>query len=116
MKYQTQVLNILIGAKALILKGWCKNWSAVTCTGANVSPYDKRAVRWCLGGAIFVAGRLFVNADSGCDPVVQEARRILEKILHYSCSIERFNDEAKTKEEVVRALTEAISYVESYHG
>jgi hypothetical protein len=51
-----KVISILEKAQALIRKGWCQMSLAKDKHGYYCKPKSKKAVRWCLEGALIRAG------------------------------------------------------------
>jgi hypothetical protein len=46
---------LLIRARGLIARGWCRGTLARSFLGFQVSPYSTRACRWCPSGALRAA-------------------------------------------------------------
>ncbi|HEX7355286.1 MAG TPA: hypothetical protein VF288_10690 [Mycobacteriales bacterium] len=51
------VRDTLVAARALVERGWCRGYAAVTAEGVDCDPRDPRAVRWTAIGALPVADR-----------------------------------------------------------
>ena len=104
-----QIKQILIGAKALIQKGWTRG-----------SFFNDG--RYCLDGALMQAGGSDVRGDMVKHGSIDE-NRILAKAEGYlysvlnnyqtSMSIISFNDQQKTKKPVLDLLTKAIERLEN---
>jgi hypothetical protein len=80
---------------------WTKGDLARNSRGIGIIPYDSKAIRWCLLGAI-----------DKCYPGVKERRRIYLKIRIQlgspNCNISGWNDSPRTKFKDVKALVEKL--------
>jgi len=96
-----ETTTLLIRARALLVRGWCRGTPARSRLGVQVSPLSRRAVAWCAGGALFAA-RL---TASGLD-YHRAAARLIAAIG--GVSVADFNDTQETVEPVLAAFDRAI--------
>jgi hypothetical protein len=96
---------LLIRARALLERGWCRRTAARNFFGFAVGPYSDRATSWCAGGALDAA-RL-----SASDLVLRRARNRLIAAIGGE-ALATFNDLQKTVEPVLAAFDKAIGLIE----
>jgi hypothetical protein len=102
---ETEVVDeataLLIRARALVARGWCRWTEARNLLGFQVSPYSRWASRWCPRGAL-KAARLgasqFDHNHALCRLVAAMGEFIAE-----------FNDRQETVEAVLAAFDRAIA-------
>jgi hypothetical protein len=93
---------LLIRARALVARGWCRGASASGLLGFRVSPYSSRAVAWCMSGALEAAALIAADLDR------HRARcRLLAAIG--GVPVADFNDTQETVEPVLAAFDRAIA-------
>jgi hypothetical protein len=93
---------LLIRARGLLERGWCRYYLAKSQYGRPVGPTSKRAVMWCAYGALFAAG---VPRNQGA---VHPAILRLEAAIP-NAGIASFNNLQKTVEPVLAAFDRAIA-------
>lgn len=97
-----EVTALLIRARALVARGWCRGANASDMFGFRVSPYSRHAVAWCMGGALSAAALTASDLDR------RNAQCRL--IVAIGCaSVPDFNDAQKTVEPVLAAFDRAIA-------
>jgi hypothetical protein len=100
------IVETLIRARQLLLKGWCKGASARDQNGVECDATDKCAREWCIDGATWASCRLrFGRRDSfgKCLQIIEKANRL--------CQTDLSNDRRRTKKaDVIRWMTNAIEY------
>lgn len=97
-----EVAIILEKAAALVGEGWCQKTLAMDAVGRKVIPEDRRAVRWCLRGALYLAEQL-----SAVRGAALHAARNVEKMLGCA-SLSAWNDmRGRTQSEVVAVPRQA---------
>lgn len=89
----------------LLEKGWTTNVHARDENDTIVSPYDKKACKWCITGAIF-------KVTDGYGPKWEAVMSVISKFIDYSIII--WNDDyGTTQEQVIMAVRfTAIAYKE----
>jgi hypothetical protein len=92
---------LLIRARALVARGWCRGARARNFLGFAVSQYSRWATRWCASGAL-AAARLVA---SGVDYRRAQLRLIAAMGDEY---IFDFNDRQRTVQPVLAAFDRAI--------
>lgn len=102
MKKNKTPLQILESARRLIIKGWCRGAFSVTKNGRPVYPWNKKAARWCVAGAL-----------SRLDPTsTYEEPKAAEKYLIEAAGtklLTEWNDKkGRTKKEVIQLYDRAI--------
>lgn len=103
-------LQILEGAEVLLNQGWCQETFARDHAGnttLHTSPY---ACSWCLTGAMLRASGSYLPTDD-FEAAVTALVQVLEDI-NFSASISRFNDQAKSLEEVLDVVHKAKVYLQ----
>jgi hypothetical protein len=106
---------VLQEAKRLIEKGWAKETFARNAHGRPCHVFDRRAVAFCMVGAIERAaadllgyrGRSIVGFYLSARPLALRARAILEADETITMKLERFNDCA-SKQRVLAAFDRAL--------
>jgi hypothetical protein len=93
---------LLIRARALVARGWCRRTPARNRFGFRVSPYSRWATRWCASGAI-QAARLTAS-----DLAWRRACARLSIAMGYGL-FWLFNDYQKNVEPVLAAFDRAIA-------
>jgi hypothetical protein len=97
-------LRYLIGARAFLERGWCREAQARDADGAEVPPTDERAA-WCPLGALRAAGMPI--PEYGTHRALIRLGETLP--LHYRDTIGWFNDQQTTVEPVLAAFDQAIA-------
>jgi hypothetical protein len=93
---------LLIRARALIERGWCRRVFARNLLGFQVSSYSRWATSWCASGALDAAALVASDMDR------RRARcRLLNAIGGET--IGDFNDRQKNVEPVLAAFDRAIA-------
>lgn len=93
---------LLVRARALVARGWCRGTEARTYFGYLVSPYSEWAVKWCMSGALEAAALIASDLER------RRARcRLIDAIG--GISIADFNDAQETIEPVLAAFDRAIA-------
>jgi hypothetical protein len=109
---------VLERAKQLVTQGWTTEEFAVKRNGHSCDPLHPKAARFCLGGAILrAAAELFGETSAGevgnlsmrVIMAQTNARELVERANHLT-TIEEFNDEAESKEEVIAACNRALRW------
>lgn len=97
-----EVTALLIRARALVARGWCRRAAARNLLGLEVSPYSRHAVAWCADGALQAAQLAASNL---------EFRRAYLRLLAAMGDelVPAFNDRQTTVEPVLEAFDRAIS-------
>jgi hypothetical protein len=106
---------VLQEAKRLIEKGWAKETFARDAQGRPRHFLDKRAVAFCMVGALYRAaadlvgyrGRSIIGFYLSARPLVARTRAILEADETITMKLERFNDCA-SKHRVLGAFDRAL--------
>ena len=112
MRNKEKIIEVLMGAKALIEKGWCQNRSSENKDGMWAHPRDKKACRWCASAALSTA---LINVDPDYQLV------FWNKICtHFTSSnkitglISHWNDApSRKKEDILAALNKSIAALET---
>jgi hypothetical protein len=91
---------LLIQARGLLKRGWCRNASARNGLGIPVSPYSKWATAWCASGALNAAAGL------SCQVQTRARNRLADAMGGF---IAFFNDAQKTVEPILAAYDQAIA-------
>jgi hypothetical protein len=97
--------DLLIRARGLIERGWCRGIGAKDADGHPVGPSSAQAVAWCAGGALIAAGMPVVGG-LWSQPAM---RRLGEAMGGTSRDIMNFNDRQLTVEPVLAAFDRAIA-------
>lgn len=95
--------ELLILARSLLLRGWCRDKAAVDSNGVEVHPTSDRAIAWCALAALDAAGIPYLYDQHGPHPVY---RRLQDQI-----GPERlmdFNARQETVEPVLAVFDRAI--------
>jgi hypothetical protein len=93
---------LLIRARALVARGWCRGARASSLLGFRVSPYSSRAVAWCMSGALEAAALTESDLDR------RRAHCRLRAAIG-GISVADFNDTQETVEPVLAAFDRAIA-------
>lgn len=103
MRSKRTTKQVLVKARKLIEKGWCKNVDARNAKGESVSTKSSKAVQWCILGALNCVTTDFDDYYKAED-------------LLYHCAqmpLSMWNDlPQRIKEEVLRLFDEAIERAE----
>lgn len=100
------VVEVLQGARAKIVQGWCQDTAAKDAHGKGVMVADPEACSWCVLGAIWSCTAYGSDVELAAEDTF---RRVLPGSY---ASIRLWNDRPKrTKEEVLRAFDRAIELV-----
>jgi hypothetical protein len=84
-------------------KGWCQGRSALDVDGNLVNPRSKKAVKFCIIGAVEACIRVGIDSWEDYDGAFDKVRRVLRV-----WSLAEWNDKpGRTKEEVIKVLKEA---------
>jgi hypothetical protein len=94
--------DLLIRARGLLERGWCRGAHARNLIGFKVSPYSRHATAWCASGALYAAALIASDLDR---------RRANIRLI---AAIEGeyltdFNDRQRTVEPVLAAFDRAIA-------
>jgi hypothetical protein len=93
---------LLVRARGLLERGWCRGTSARNFLGFTVNSYSSRAVAWCASGALRVAGMM------ASDLTRRRARIRLVAAIDGEY-LPDFNDRQETVGPVLAAFDLAIS-------
>src|SRR5580704_12741136 len=96
--------ELLIKARALVERGWCRNKLAVDANGAEVDVASEKAVAWDAIGAI----RL-LEVSMGYQPAQHALRRLTSAVGPIWKWVGAFNDTQETVEPVLAAFDRAIA-------
>ena len=102
--------GLLGRARELVLVGWCQQMDARALDGAEVQPWDERAVAWSLLGSLVAA--LEEEADHGRELPLQHLAAALDALADFidDDSLAAWNDASvRTQDEVAAALAAAIA-------
>lgn len=98
--------QVLIGARALIAKGWVQDVYAVDAEGHDIDPLSHAACRFCCLGAI---ARVMEIADVGNGQLADDVPATVSLEKAAGRSIPGFNDAfGRTKEQVLAVFDQAI--------
>jgi|ERR1700744_1640087 len=110
-----KTVDVLIGAKALIEKGWTKGANARTANGHGISSTNPNAVKFCLNGAILRASngssRAYEHSSKALNFALKSVPYVQKNTSIYSGYVE-YNDKSKNKDRIVKLLDSAIEYVQ----
>jgi hypothetical protein len=93
---------LLIRARGLLERGWCRGTLARNFLGFTVPAYSTSATRWCASGALTVA------AMTDSDLVRRHARNRLVAVIGGGL-LGHFNDSQETVEPILAAFDKAIA-------
>jgi hypothetical protein len=99
---------LLIRARGLVERGWCRGISALDSDGATIEPQDEAAVCWCAYGALIAASW---RTDVSNEAVAAAFDRFQAAIGGEN--ILDFNDSQETVEPVLAAFDRAIMGIAS---
>lgn len=94
--------DLLIRARSLIARGWCRRTEARNLIGWPVPPTSKSAVSWCMSGALYAAAQLGNHAAYGF------AYRRLTGVIPDNLVAE-FNDRQQMVEPILAVFDSAIA-------
>jgi hypothetical protein len=97
-----ETTELLIRARGLLARGWCRDRSALDADGDAVHPRSPRAVAWCIYGALIASGM----TDYRHWPELPAAVR-LKAVIGGSLVV--FNEAQETVEPVLAAFDRAIA-------
>jgi hypothetical protein len=66
--------ELLIRARSLLLRGWCRDKGAIDENGVEVHPTSPRAIAWCALGALDAAGIPYLYHQHGPHPAYQRLK------------------------------------------
>jgi hypothetical protein len=103
---ETEIMDeataLLIRARALLAQGWCRRAPARNLFGFEVDPLSRRAVAWCMSGALWAARLTASDMDR------HRARcRLLAAIG--GVPVVDFNDAQETVEPILAAFDRTIA-------
>lgn len=98
-----ETTTLLIRARALIERGWCRGANARDAKGSAIESQSKDATAWCAAGALFAAG-LVPDDECWHHPVV----RHFQAAIGGNRNIQGFNDDQETVEPILAAFDRAI--------
>lgn len=91
---------LLIRARGLIERGWCRGANAIDKDGATVSPTSVDAIAWCASGALKAAHTYLTNGLGGA----------YDRLYATTGNrIEDFNDQQETVGPILAAFDRAIT-------
>ena len=91
--------DVLIKARALIVKGWCQGISAANKDGDEVWPKEHEACYFCATGAIIAVTDRVAIKDKAVSRLAKQTR----------CNVPVWNDaKGRTKRQVLALYTRAI--------
>jgi hypothetical protein len=93
---------LLVRARALVARGWCRGADARNPLGFKVGPYSRWASRWCMSGALDAAALIASDLDR------RFARRRRRAAIDGEY-LPEFNDRQTTVEPVLAAFDRAIA-------
>jgi len=93
---------LLIRARALVARGWCRGAAARNRFGFRVCPLSSGAVAWCASGALEAAALVVSDLDR------RHAWVRLRSAIG-GASIHAFNDTQETVEPILAAFDRAIA-------
>ena len=96
---------LLVRARALVARGWCRGALARNLLGWHVRPDSRRAIYWCANGALIAAA--VTGSHSGQGHYLAASR--LKGAIPDAEGIAAFNDRQKTVEPVLAAFDRAIA-------
>jgi hypothetical protein len=101
-------LHLLLAARGLVARGWCRGVDARDSAGAEVDPWDPAAVSWSLLGAI-VAVLEWEAQQRGEMPIEHLAAALyaLADLIDTNSLVEWNDDPARTQDEVTGVLSAA---------
>jgi hypothetical protein len=97
-----ETTELLIRARSLLKRGWCRGTAAQTSFGLPVSLYSRWAVAWCASGALKAARTGTSDLDYR-----RASIRLIAAIG--GVNIADFNDRQETVEPVLAAFDRAIA-------
>jgi hypothetical protein len=93
---------LLVRARALVARGWCRWTPARNRFRFAVSPYSRSATRWCMSGALDAAALISSDLD--------RRRAVIRlRVAMGDVPIACFNDAQKTVEPILEAFDRAIA-------
>lgn len=107
--------RLLHHARHLIERGWTQDADARAADNSRVQPWDKRATRWSLLGALVAAVERIATTVNEYTAVRELARGcILLADTLDTDSLEQWNDSpARTREDVLSALDHAAALAQN---
>jgi hypothetical protein len=96
--------ELLIRARSLLERGWCRDMAAVDENGVEVHPTSPRAIAWCHIGALDAAGIPYLYHEHGPHP----AYRRLKDAIGDERPLD-FNARQEAVEPVLAAFDRAIA-------
>jgi hypothetical protein len=101
-------LRLLLAARGLVARGWCRGADARNAAGAEVDPWDPAAVSWSLLGAI-VAVLEWEAQDRGEMPIEDLAAALyaLADLIDTNSLVDWNDDPARTQDNVTGVLSAA---------
>lgn len=97
-----ETTTLLIRARALVARGWCRGVPARNFLGFSVSPRSRHATAWCMSGALCAAALV----ESDLDRRNAQCRLIA---AIGGVSVADFNDTQETVEPILAAFDRAIA-------
>jgi hypothetical protein len=102
--------RILTRAHELVTFGWCQGAEARDAAGGEVEPWDPKAVRWSLLGALVAAVDLPPDPEPAYLGPLRRALSALAEVVEEP-SLVKWNDDAERTQEHVTGILEAARHV-----
>jgi hypothetical protein len=97
---QSEATALLIRARSLLERGWCRGVPAIDAEGWMVHPVSEKAIAWCASGALIAAGWCRTDLDH---PAIHRLSAAMDG------SICGFNDRQESVEPILAAFDRAIA-------
>jgi hypothetical protein len=105
MSADTEGTELLIRARSLLERGWCRGAAAVDVNGVEVHPASKQAVAWCALGALDAAGIPYLHHRvHGPHPAYKRLQDVIGPVRLLD-----FNARQESVEPVLAAFERAIT-------
>lgn len=101
-------LRLLLAARGLVARGWCRGADARNAAGAEVDPWDAEAVSWSLLGAI-VAVLEWEAQHRGEMPIEDLAAALyaLAALIETNSLVDWNDEPTRTQDEVIDVVSAA---------
>jgi|HubBroStandDraft_6_1064221.scaffolds.fasta_scaffold444957_2 hypothetical protein len=99
---------LLMRARGLLERGWCRGWLAVDANANPVDPTDSSAAAWCANGALIAAG-MAEPSDLSTLRFMTHPAYLRLKTAVGDTLVGFFNNGQKTVEPVLAAFDRAIA-------
>lgn len=106
--------QILDRAQQLIASGWVRSTEAVDINGKSCVPWDERAAKWCIVGAVRAITHYMDNdqaAHNYCVSIINVANA---NVLHAGSAPAVNDPPGTTQEQVIRVFENAKAWVAQY--